>query len=131
MLPWCYSYVQENLNNVAKVKFGFVLLPVGLTRHACSALDGCSTILVSLTQNAVTFDNADLSTEKRFNYLQAFQNDLHPALPPSRLDVVKNGSQTSLNRFSSQGSLGSQMSLNKTGKSERGADDEDDTSDFE
>jgi len=63
--------------------------------------------------------------------IEAFQNDLHPALPPSRLDVVKNGSQTSLNRFSSQGSLGSQMSLNKTGKSERGADDEDDTSDFE
>ncbi|KAJ7356013.1 hypothetical protein OS493_027409 [Desmophyllum pertusum] len=63
--------------------------------------------------------------------IEAFQNDLHPALPPSRLDVVKNGSETSLNRFSSQGSLGSQQSLNKTGRSERGVDGDDDNSDFE
>ncbi|KAL9976078.1 hypothetical protein ACROYT_G013325 [Oculina patagonica] len=63
--------------------------------------------------------------------IEAFQNDLHPALPPSRLDVVKNGSQTSLNRFSSQGSLGSQLSLNRTGRSERGVDGDDDNSDFE
>lgn len=63
--------------------------------------------------------------------IEAFQADLHSALPPSRLDVVKNGSQTSLHRFSSQGSLGSQMSLNKTGRSDRGADEDEDISDFE
>lgn len=64
--------------------------------------------------------------------IEAFQNDLHSAHHPTRLDVVRDGSQTSLNRFSSQGSLGSQMSLNKTGRSDRGADgDDDDTSDFE
>jgi len=63
--------------------------------------------------------------------IEAFQNDLHPALPPSRLDVVKNGSQTSLNRFSSQGSLGSQQSLNRTGTSDRGVDIDDYNSDFQ
>lgn len=63
--------------------------------------------------------------------IEAFQNDLHPVLPPSRLDVVKNGSQTSLNRFSSQGSLGSQQSLNRTGTSDRGVNEDDNNSDFE
>lgn len=63
--------------------------------------------------------------------IEAFQNDLHPAVMSSRLDVVKNGSQNSLNRFSSQGSLGSQTSLNRTGRSEREADEDDETSDFE
>lgn len=63
--------------------------------------------------------------------IEAFQNDLHPVQPPSRLDVVKNGSQTSLNRFSSQGSLGSQQSLDRTGTSDRGVNIDDDNSDFE
>lgn len=63
--------------------------------------------------------------------IEAFQNDLHPASFPSTLDVAKSGSQTSLNRFSSQGSMGSQQSLNRTGRSDRGADGDEDTSDFE
>lgn len=63
--------------------------------------------------------------------IEAFQNDLHPVQPPSRLGVVKNGSQTSLNRFSSQGSLGSQQSLDRTGTSDRGVNIDDDNSDFE
>lgn len=63
--------------------------------------------------------------------IEAFQNDLHSAAAPSRLNVVKNDSQASLNRFSSQGSLGSQQSLNRTGRSDRGVDGDEDTSDFE
>ena len=54
----------------------------------------------------------------RFSVLQAFQNALHPASLPSKLEVGKTGSQNTLNHFSSQGSLGgSQQSLNRTTQS--------------
>ncbi|XP_068724541.1 CBY1-interacting BAR domain-containing protein 1-like isoform X2 [Montipora capricornis] len=64
--------------------------------------------------------------------LEAFQNDLHSTQTPSRQSVGQNGTLTSINRFGSQGSLGSQMSLNNPGGSERDADEDDsDISDFE
>lgn len=64
--------------------------------------------------------------------LEAFQNDLHSTQTPSRQSVGQNGTPTSINRFGSQGSLGSQMSLNNPGGSERDADEDDsEISDFE
>lgn len=64
--------------------------------------------------------------------LEAFQNDLHSTQTPSRQSVGQNGTLTSINRFGSQGSLGSQMSLNNPGGSERDADEDDsEISDFE
>ncbi|XP_068680420.1 CBY1-interacting BAR domain-containing protein 1-like isoform X1 [Montipora foliosa] len=64
--------------------------------------------------------------------LEAFQNDLHSTQTPSRQSVGQNGTPTSINRFGSQGSLGSQMSLNNAGGSERDADEDDsEISDFE
>ncbi|XP_015764973.1 PREDICTED: protein FAM92A1-like [Acropora digitifera] len=62
--------------------------------------------------------------------IEAFQNDLHSTQSASRQDL--NNTQTPINRFGSQGSLGSQMSLNKDGRSERGPDEDDsEISDFE
>lgn len=62
--------------------------------------------------------------------IEAFQNDLHSTQSASRQDL--NSTQTPINRFGSQGSLGSQMSLNKDGRSEREPDDDDsEISDFE
>ena len=68
-----------------------------------------------------------------FLFFQAFENALHPHTS-NRLDVVKASSQTSLNRFSSQGSLGSQLSLNRTVQSlgtTGDLQDVDDDSDFD
>ncbi|XP_031565093.1 protein FAM92A-like [Actinia tenebrosa] len=49
--------------------------------------------------------------------LEAFENDIHPATIPTRLDSIKSGSQSSLH-YDSQGSLrGSQLSLNRTSQS--------------
>ncbi|KAK2554779.1 CBY1-interacting BAR domain-containing protein 1 [Acropora cervicornis] len=61
--------------------------------------------------------------------IEAFQNDLHSTQSASRQDL--NNTQTPINRFGSQGSLGSQMSL-KDGQSEREPDEDDsEISDFE
>ncbi|EDO47361.1 predicted protein [Nematostella vectensis] len=70
----------------------------------------------ALEINTLAFQNLMKIDEEQD--LEAFQTALHPSSMPSRLDVVKYGSQNSLQRFGSQGSLeGSQLSLNRTNQS--------------